>query len=486
MGLRPRRCMRHPRKPDLTDSPTKTPSLALRLILGVLAVVMVAVPLALVTFGPKVRPVPKGIKVAPQRVVPRTELPPVEPVEFQKNVDPNSAVAFNDTIPFVTGNIPAARAFVFTGSAADRARAIDCLAIAQLYEAGDDTEGERSVAQVILNRVRHPAFPKSVCGVVFQGSERRTGCQFSFTCDGAMTRWRPNPGAMGRARDVAIAAIGGAVYPQVGLATHYHTNWVVPYWSSSLDKIAQVKTHLFFRWTGWWGTPNAFARTVSGFEPNIGMLGGVGLAHVGPGPGASLAVGGETITPAEVMAAPVAGEVATGGAAPLSIDPNSFLVTLDPRAGADSFPAVAMRACGARDYCKLMAWTDRTRTPGGLPLGQAQIATMSFSYLRDKQHGYEKALWNCAQFQRASKGQCMKLQVLGVSLPTPMPGAKPLTPGGAVAGMVKPGAMPTPGVNFQLKPAGAAPPEPLGGVRRKPGDTAPKPVSTPAAQAERP
>ena len=44
------------------------------------------------------------------------------------------------------------------------------------------------MAQVILNRVRDPNFPASVCGVVYQGAERVTGCQFSFTCDGSLAR----------------------------------------------------------------------------------------------------------------------------------------------------------------------------------------------------------------------------------------------------------------------------------------------------------
>ncbi len=440
-----------------------SPSLALKALLGLLGVLLVAIPLAIVLTAPHVRPVPKGVKLA-TRVVPKTEVPTVDPVQLQK-VDPNDAVAFNDSIPFVTGPNPPARPFIFSGSAADRARAIDCLAIGQLYEAGDDVEGERAVAQVILNRVRHPAFPKSICGVIFQGSERRTGCQFSFACDGAMLRWRPTAAAFTRARAVAIAAIDGSVYAPVGYATHYHTNWVVPYWSASLDKIAQVKTHLFFRWTGWWGTPAAFAKTVSGFEPNIPMLGGISPAHIGPGPTAPQ-TGTDTINPATIDNATVVTDGAGGGGgAPVSVDPNSFLVTLDGRMGADSFPAIALRTCGARDYCKLMAWTDKARTPGSLPLGQAQIATMAFSYLRDKAHGYEKALWNCAQFKRASKGECMKLQVLGV----PQPAATTDKPGRPDP--AKPAAPPP--VSFSLKPAGApaaVPPDGLGGVRRRPGD----------------
>src|SRR3546814_109789 len=124
---------------------------------------------------------------------------------------------------------PAARPFIFSGSPVDLARATDCLAAAQLYEAGDDAVGERAVAQVVLNRVRHPAFPKTVCGVVFQGQERATGCQFTFTCDGALAR-APTQAAWERARDIARSALAGKVYRPVGYATHYHTDWVGPYW----------------------------------------------------------------------------------------------------------------------------------------------------------------------------------------------------------------------------------------------------------------
>ena len=409
-----------------------------------------------------VRPV---VKVA-QRVVPRTELPPVEPVAFQA-LEPDDARAFNATVPFSTAANPAARPFLFSGSPADRARAIDCLAVGQLYEAGDDTDGERAVAQVILNRVRHPAFPKSVCGVVFQGSDRSTGCQFSFACDGALGRWHPNPTSWVRARQVATAALNGSVYAPVGYATHYHTDWVVPYWSSSLDKIARVKTHLFFRWTGWWGSPAAFVHAVSGAEPGIAALATLFESHRGAAEQLT------EIAPAEVEGASVVG--APGQA--LSIDPNSFLVTLDPRAAPDSFVALATRTCGTRDYCKLMAWTDRSKTPSGLPLGQAQIAAMSFSYLRDKSRSYEKALWNCGQFQRASKGECMKLQVLGtpaaaVTMPITGTRTAPAAPGAA------------PGSVTTLKPAAVPAPE-LDGVRRKPSD-GPKPVATAAAKPEHP
>ena len=410
----------------------------------------------------------------PVRVIPPSEVPEVEPVEYQA-LDPDDARAVNATVPFSTDPNPAARPFHFAGTEADRARATDCLAVAVLYEAGDDTVGERAVAQVILNRARHPAFPKTICGVVFQGSERRTGCQFTFSCDGALSRWRPSEAAWARARDVATLALNGAVYKPVGYATHYHTDWVVPYWSSSLDKVTAVHSHLFFRWTGWWGTPGAFSRGIASGEPSIALLAALSPAHRD---GAALIDGTALAgTDSDVIDAAVTA-VTEDSALKLLDDPDSFLVTLDPKLGADSFPLIAAKTCGIRTYCKLMAWTDRARTPSTLPLDMSQMATMAFSYLRDRTRGYEKALWNCAQFKRSAKGQCMKTQVLGTG--TADAGTAPGATGTAAA--------PAPAIRFTARPAPAATipamaVDGLTGIRRKPVD-APRPTtSSPAGGA---
>src|SRR3546814_10242466 len=150
----------------------------------------------------------------------------------------------NARVPLITKGFVSARPFVYPGNLDNRARARDCMAAAMLYEAGDDGKGQLAVGQVVINRVRHPAFPKSICDVVFQGSERASGCQFTFTCDGALAR-RYSDAAWKRAQDNASMMLAGLVDPAVGLATHYHTDWVRPYWSDSLDKIAVVDTHLF-------------------------------------------------------------------------------------------------------------------------------------------------------------------------------------------------------------------------------------------------
>lgn len=156
----------------------------------------------------------------------------------------------------LTGPLPA-QPFRLVG-ALDASRDLECLTQAAYYEArGEGREGMKAVAQVVLNRVRHRAFPNSVCGVVFQGAGRRTGCQFSFTCDGSM-RGRVNTAAWNRARDIASAALSGTVYAGVGNATHFHTTGVSPRWRSSLVRVSQVGDHLFYRFGGRSGSGAAF------------------------------------------------------------------------------------------------------------------------------------------------------------------------------------------------------------------------------------
>lgn len=162
---------------------------------------------------------------------------------------------------------PTARPITLAGTLADRARAQHCLTQAIYYEAAAEPDaGQRAVAQVVLNRVAHPAYPDTVCGVVFQGSERRTGCQFSFTCDGSLAR-QPARMWWDRAAAVARAALAGAVYAPVGLATHYHTVQIHPYWASSLDHVGTIGAHRFYRWRGAAGRSLAFSDTYTGGEP---------------------------------------------------------------------------------------------------------------------------------------------------------------------------------------------------------------------------
>jgi hypothetical protein len=163
----------------------------------------------------------------------------------------------------------AARPFFTPGSGITHARAQECLAQAVWYEAASESEaGQRAVAQVVLNRVAHPAWPSSVCGVVYQGSERSTGCQFTFTCDGSLAR-RPSGPSWARAQRIAADALSGSVYAPVGLATHYHTLWVNPYWAGTLDHLGTIGAHRFYRNRGASGMAGAFTSGYAGLEPLV-------------------------------------------------------------------------------------------------------------------------------------------------------------------------------------------------------------------------
>lgn len=149
-------------------------------------------------------------------------------------------------------------------------RDLDCLTQAVYYEArGEGSDGMKAVAQVVLNRARHPAFPKSVCSVVFQGSNRGRGCQFSFTCNGAM-RARVNQAAWSRARRVATAALSGSVFRPVGTATHFHTTAVSPRWGG-LVRIGQVGQHVFYRFGGRGGSSASFRQAAEPSRPAEGQ-----------------------------------------------------------------------------------------------------------------------------------------------------------------------------------------------------------------------
>ncbi|WP_411289074.1 cell wall hydrolase [Phenylobacterium sp.] len=135
-------------------------------------------------------------------------------------------------------------------SAAAPSSDLECLTQAVYFEArGETPRGQQAVAQVVLNRVRHPAFPKTVCGVVFQGAAKHRGCQFSFACDGSMRRGR-EASAWTRARQVAARTLSGAVLGDVGSATHFHTTNVAPQWGPRMRRMAQVGVHVFYGFNG--------------------------------------------------------------------------------------------------------------------------------------------------------------------------------------------------------------------------------------------
>lgn len=190
------------------------------------------------------------------------------PTLGQIDLSSGDAMLINALRPFGSEPPLPARPFFLKASDDDRVRAEECLTQAIYYEAAvEPVEGMRAVAQTVLNRLRHPGYPKSVCGVVYEGSQRVTGCQFSFTCDGALARI-PNRLFWLRAEAVARGALAGYVHAPVGLATHYHTIAVHPYWADSLNFIGTIGAHRFYRFGGPAGAPATFnTAAYTGGEP---------------------------------------------------------------------------------------------------------------------------------------------------------------------------------------------------------------------------
>jgi spore germination cell wall hydrolase CwlJ-like protein len=229
----------------------------------------------------------------PQSSGPAYETDPGPIVERFRTMTPEEAVLANAAVPFSKLANPAAKPFKLSDtSAADHERALACLTMAVYYEAASESvQGQAAVAQVVLNRLHHPLFPNTVCGVVFQGSKLSTGCQFSFTCDGSLAR-RPSQAGWKTANQIAARALAGYVEKSVGEATHYHTMWVVPYWQSSVVKLTKIGAHIFYRWSGGAGMPAAFTNRYAGTEADPPQIPGFVdtltptlAANVAPPPG---------------------------------------------------------------------------------------------------------------------------------------------------------------------------------------------------------
>lgn len=125
----------------------------------------------------------------------------------------------------------------------------NCLSTAIYFEArGESAIGQKAVAEVVIARTRVPGRPRSICGVVYEGSNRRTGCQFSFTCDGIADRIK-DWGSWHEAQRIAanVMRTGGKLNPVAGGATFYHADYVNPGWASRMVKVAEIGTHIFYR-----------------------------------------------------------------------------------------------------------------------------------------------------------------------------------------------------------------------------------------------
>jgi spore germination cell wall hydrolase CwlJ-like protein len=114
-----------------------------------------------------------------------------------------------------------------------------------------------------MNRAFSGYYPNDVCGVVFQNVHRFLACQFTFACNGkplvasSQTMWS-------RAMRIAEETLDGKLWlPEIGKATHYHADYVHPWWARTMNKHAKIGLHIFYRPRLWgdgadkpsWGSP---------------------------------------------------------------------------------------------------------------------------------------------------------------------------------------------------------------------------------------
>jgi Cell Wall Hydrolase len=349
---------------------------------------------------------PRSTKTPPPvQLEPEVFAPPMVKLldEMKKlSAAPTGSSAFTSAFNFLTG--PAASPFFYQNAGDDRERALTCLATAGWYEAGNDIAGQRAVMQVVLNRVRHPSFPKSVCGVVFQGSERTTGCQFSFTCDGSMRRRIPSPQAWARSRVLAEAALSGVVDPAVRQATHFHADYVNPWWAAKLEPINKVGAHIFYRWAGSRGALRS-GKAMTGQELQPPLSAGVDRGKPSTNPAPTIAANTD-VSLMELPARPnVGGNAQTvqpvgqiGQTPSGASNPGAATTTMsvDSSGPSGRWAILAMNRCVGNGPCRVIAF-DSADPAGVRPL---------FVFVRDSS-GMQLALWDCERTPRSRQDQCL-------------------------------------------------------------------------------
>lgn len=129
-----------------------------------------------------------------------------------------------------------------------RRREMKCLAEAVYFEARSEPEtGQAAVAQVVINRAKSGLYPTSICGVVYQNRHRYKACQFTFACEGKALVIR-EPDSWAVATRVSQEVLEGQIYlPAVGASTHYHADYVAPWWSRRLKRTDRIGRHIFYR-----------------------------------------------------------------------------------------------------------------------------------------------------------------------------------------------------------------------------------------------
>lgn len=298
-------------------------------------------------------------------------------------------------------DLSSAEPFHYNGKAIDRSRAVECLAAAAWYEAGDDPVGQRAVIQTVINRVNHPSFPNSVCAVVFEGSQLPTGCQFTFTCDGSLKRRQPSFAAWKRASLLSEQALNGAVDDSVGTATHYHASYVAPWWSRKLERLASVGPHIFYRWAGDRGAYRQQGHLSA--ERDYKTLVAESLERsnraelVATHPEDRLSNGVRPAMPGTV-------------AEPATV-PSGRAIFMPVKEGEASgrWALAAMKSCKGRTDCQVLGYDEGEDIRRNQARAAPERDRPVFLFIRDAASAMTVALWDCQRIKRPNESECLPI-----------------------------------------------------------------------------
>ena len=204
--------------------------------------------------------------------------------------------------------------------------------------------------------------------------------------------------------------LGGATHAPVGNATHFHADYVYPWWSDRLDKVAKVGPHIFFRWRGFWGSRQALSARYAGGEPDPLRLRETALVIAAANPLPGLLDSGEAVRSiTRDSVARAAGEPPRAPASSGQPNPGAgvHFVLVSPGDSPGALVDRARSLCAGGGYCRVQGWSDPAQVPASLPLTDSDRRSLRFSFAAANANGGEAVFFDCRLFSAPDIGTCL-------------------------------------------------------------------------------